>query len=769
MKIAKSSFAPVRRLLAGAALALSALPAAYAGSYPETVEEGFTPLFNGKDLTGWEGATAMYGVSEKEPGVLQCFPGRKLPKGMRGDLYTARPYTNFVLRFEFCMPPNGNNGLGIRMDPGKDAAYYGMCELQLLDDGGTQYYDAKAKKDKLKPYQYTGSIYGVVPSLRDNNGKQVGGKQKNFAKGGSYVRRPGMWNFEEVRVAGSEIEVYLNGTLVTKGDVSKFRGDGDTPDRRKHPGLHRKAGPIGWLGHGHNVKWQNIRIKELPADATMESISRPAPGKAPKGFAPYFTGKQADFANWKGVTTWKGLDNPEKRAKADAATLAKMRQIADDGMRAHWHVRNGSLFFDGFNGGYSLATARDFGDFEMWADWRLMSITGDSGVYLRGSPQVQIWDAWHQWHIGSGGLYNNQKNPSKALSIADRPVGDWNRFYIRMKGEKVTVRLNGVTVVDDVTLENYWNRKIPIFPSGQIELQCHGDPIEWRNIYLRPLEPAKVEPGRIGVCSWSYRLPIDGVAAEMKKSGVKGIHLALGPFVAPDERHGAAEGAETLKRVKERIASGEWKLMSTMIGFPQEDYSTLESIRRTGGIVPDGCWEKNKRLVSEAARLTRELGAPYLSTHAGFLDESDPAAYAKFVERVSWMRDECARHGVQLILESGQETAADLEKFMKSVPGVGINFDPANMILYGKGDPVSAVKTLLPWIRQVHVKDALFTRRPGTWGEETPWGEGAVGGAAFIDDMVALGYKGNFVIEREGGSSRIADIALAQERLEKGK
>ena len=123
----------------------------------------------------------------------------------------------------------------------------------------------------------------------------------------------------------------------------------------------------------------------------------------------------------------------------------------------------------------------------MWVDWRIMSVQGDSGLYLRGAPQVQIWDANNDWGIGSGGLYNNKKNPDKALCIADRLVGDWNRFYIKMVGEKVTVRLNGAVVVDNVTLENYWDRQQPIFPCEQIELQCHGDPIEFRNIFIRDL------------------------------------------------------------------------------------------------------------------------------------------------------------------------------------------------------------------------------------------------------------------------------------------
>jgi hypothetical protein len=457
--------------------------------YPAEIDEGFVSLFNGKDLTGWIGATGMYGVDPNEPGVLQCFPKRRV-KGQSGNLLTEKQYGNFILRFEFVMPPNGNNGLGIRTpSPDVDAAYHGMCELQLLDDGGRAYYDAAAKKDKLKPYQYTGSIYGIVPCLRDNTDKQVWGKEKNFTLGGSYVRKPGMWNFAEVKVIGSEIEFYLNGYLITKGDVSKYKGDGDTPDRRPHPGLHNKKGHLGWLGHGHNVKWRNIRIKELPSTARMGEVCPCQTMKAPCGFETYFAGEEEHLKTmWKGVTTQEKFDNPHVRQAATPEKRAEMQKIADEGMRQHWSVRNGNLFFDGFRGGYSLATIRDYGDFELWADWRIMSVTGDSGLYLRGAPQVQIWDAHNQWKIGSGGLYNNKKNPSNALTIADKVVGDWNRFYVKMVGEKVTVILNGQLVVDNVTLENYWNRNRSILPVEQIELQCHGDPLEWRNIFIRALK-----------------------------------------------------------------------------------------------------------------------------------------------------------------------------------------------------------------------------------------------------------------------------------------
>lgn len=280
---------------------------------------------------------------------------------------------------------------------------------------------------------------------------------------------------------------------------------------------------------------------------------------------------------------------------------------------------------------------------------------------------------------------------------------------------------------------------------------------------------AGVDAERIGVCSWSYQRPLREVADEMAKIGVKGIDLALTPFVAPDGRHGVEEGEEALAFAKAQFASGAWRLFATMISFPQEDYSTLETIRKTGGVVPDDCWPRNREIAAAAAELSGTLGAPYMLFHAGFLDESNPAAYAAYVERVSFVRDACARAGVQLILESGQETAEDLARFLRDVPGLYVNFDPANMILYGKGRPMEALETLVPWIRKIHVKDADATAVPGTWGTERPWGEGQVGGAAFIDALNGLGFTGNLTIEREGGDDRAGDIARATARLREGR
>jgi hypothetical protein len=195
----------------------------------------------------------------------------------------------------------------------------------------------------------------------------------------------------------------------------------------------------------------------------------------PAGFSAQFNGK--DLTGWKGLVA-----SPPARAKMSPDQLAKAQEAADKVMRDHWKVIDGVLVYDGH--GTSLATAKDYGDFEMYVDWKIGK-GGDSGIYLRGSPQVQIWDN----KIGSGGLYNNQKkeNPHNPLKVADKPIGQWNTFRIKMVGPKVWVWLNDELVVDNVTMENYWERNRPIYPTGQIELQHHGSTLWFKNIYLREI------------------------------------------------------------------------------------------------------------------------------------------------------------------------------------------------------------------------------------------------------------------------------------------
>ena len=220
--------------------------------------------------------------------------------------------------------------------------------------------------------------------------------------------------------------------------------------------------------------------------AAEEKKARPD-NTPPEGFVALFNGK--DLSGWKGLPVREKLDNPFKRAEADPAVLKKAQASADERMRKHWAVKNGVLVFDGK--GDSICTARDdYGDFEMYVDWKIEP-KGDSGIYLRGTPQVQIWDAFgaeeKQNHVGSGGLFNNKKHPSKPTKRADKPVGQWNTFWIKMVSDKVWVKLNDELVVDGVVLENYWNYDKPIFPTGQIELQNHGNTLYFKNIYLKEL------------------------------------------------------------------------------------------------------------------------------------------------------------------------------------------------------------------------------------------------------------------------------------------
>jgi len=199
-----------------------------------------------------------------------------------------------------------------------------------------------------------------------------------------------------------------------------------------------------------------------------------------EGFKPMFNGK--DLSGWQGL-----VENPVARAKMKPAELAKKQVEANKKIAGNWSVKDGCIWFNG--SGDNLCSIKEYGDFEMFVDWKI-SKKGDSGIYLRGSPQVQIWDTSRVEvgaQVGSGGLYNNQINQSKPLRIADNPVGDWNTFRIEMIGEKVSVWLNGDLVVDNIILENYWDRKIPIFPKGAIELQAHGTDLAFRDIYVRDI------------------------------------------------------------------------------------------------------------------------------------------------------------------------------------------------------------------------------------------------------------------------------------------
>ena len=236
-------------------------------------------------------------------------------------------------------------------------------------------------------FEYLPGKRGAAPAkylkpLADNVGRQIWGKDANFAGNGSYERKADMWNFEEVRYLGGRLEVWLNGYLVSTAAAADL-------------GENRAA--TRWIGFTGGEEVRNLRIRELPACAKPGCGCPKMRMACPKGFTAYFDGDKSDLTEyWKGVTTEEKFDNPIVRQAATDAKRAEMQKLADKGRDEHWSVIDGTLHFDGFKGGYSLATKEDYEDFELWADWRLLSVTGDSGLYLRGAPQVQIWDAHNQ-------------------------------------------------------------------------------------------------------------------------------------------------------------------------------------------------------------------------------------------------------------------------------------------------------------------------------------------------------------------------------------
>jgi hypothetical protein len=215
--------------------------------------------------------------------------------------------------------------------------------------------------------------------------------------------------------------------------------------------------------------------------------ARASLAETPDGFVPLFNGK--DLSDWRGASTESHLKrlelSPEELAKKDAASIEDIHK--------HWRVENGELINDGE--GLYLTTTKDYGDFELTLDYKTVA-KADSGIYLRGIPQVQIWDYTKEggkWDRnadkGSGGLFNNPKgSPGQLpLVLADKPFGEWNHFQIKMVGDKVTVHLNDKLVVDNAPFHNYFDKDKPLPATGPIQLQTHGGEIRWRNVFIKEL------------------------------------------------------------------------------------------------------------------------------------------------------------------------------------------------------------------------------------------------------------------------------------------
>jgi sugar phosphate isomerase/epimerase len=263
----------------------------------------------------------------------------------------------------------------------------------------------------------------------------------------------------------------------------------------------------------------------------------------------------------------------------------------------------------------------------------------------------------------------------------------------------------------------------------------------------------------IAVCSWSLQAESPAQLVErVRATGASAVQLALTPLVEKPDVWGDCVAALTAANIE--IASG-------MLETVGEDYSTLETIRVTGGVVPDATWHATRARAAEVAKVAGRHGIRLITFHAGFIPheaggERD-GLFARLREIAAIFRAE----GARIAFETGQESAETLAHALDELDAqggdesIGVNFDPANMILYGMGDPVAAVRVLAPRIAQVHVKDALPTAVPGTWGSEVRVGTGAVDWKAFLAALASVPATVRLSVEREAGDDRVGDIRAA--------
>lgn len=262
----------------------------------------------------------------------------------------------------------------------------------------------------------------------------------------------------------------------------------------------------------------------------------------------------------------------------------------------------------------------------------------------------------------------------------------------------------------------------------------------------------------IGVCSWSLQAPnVPQLVERVAATRVRNVQLALDPV---------RTGELPLRGVRSALAAIHVQIRSGMMAMEGEDYSTLESIRRTGGVVPDETWERNLAAARENAEIADYLSIPLVTLHAGFIphDTLHPD-HAKLVDRLGQLMDVFFESNVLVALETGQESAEALLALLDELPDLAVNFDPANMILYDTGNPVEALELLLPRVVQVHIKDAVRTNVPGEWGEEVVAGEGEVDWDAFLALVRHAHHPIDLMIEREAGDTRVMDVRHAIDLL----
>jgi hypothetical protein len=386
------------------------------------------PLFNGTDLSGWKGEGYVV-----EDGAIVCTPQGR-------NLTTELTFANYAFDFEFKLPPGGNNGIGINYPGEGDAAYKGI-EVQVLDNTSEKYKD-------LKPYQFHGSLYTLLAAKK------------------APLKPVGEWNQERIIVNGDSVQVTVNGEVITEGNLATL-----AKEHPEHEGVKRRSGHIAFCGHGDRVAFRGMQITEIAPVANEEGAKK-------GGFTKIFDGES--LKGW-------------KHTEADLA---------------HWQPANGILKHDGKSS--DLWSEKEYGDFMLAFDWRwsapgpLMKrpIIGpdgketgeqvevqelDSGVYVRGDSKSQV-NLWN-WPCGSGEVYGYRTDKSQPADViagvtpkskADKPLGEWNRTLITMKGDKLTVSINGQTVIEDAKLPG-------VAPKGKIALQHHNGFIDFANIWIKEL------------------------------------------------------------------------------------------------------------------------------------------------------------------------------------------------------------------------------------------------------------------------------------------
>lgn len=392
-------------------------------------------LFNGKDLSGWIGDG--YVVVD---GTIVCTPAGK-------NLHTERTYANYVLDFEFKLPPGGNNGLGIHYPGTGDGAHTGM-ELQILDNSAAKYKD-------LKDTQFHGSIYSLAAAKK------------------SGLKPVGEWNRQTVSVLGSAIHVELNGESILRSNLDDL-----SALHPEHEGIKRRAGHIALLGHGDRVAFRNLRIVELPPAANVDGVRA-------AGFTQIFDGKS--LAGWKqdpvATKEWTAGNGILKHSgrQGEPQDLWTEKEYGDFTLVFDWR-------WAGRGPQKSQPVVLPDGSNRVDANGKAVMVEIeelDSGVYLRGNTKSQV-NLWN-WPIGSGELYGYRTDPEMPAEVralatpkvkADAPLGEWNRTMITLIGDRLTVSLNGRVVID--------NALLPGIPArGPIGLQHHGAAIDFANLWIK--------------------------------------------------------------------------------------------------------------------------------------------------------------------------------------------------------------------------------------------------------------------------------------------